>query len=132
MQPTRKGAIFQMLQQHSIFKNSVSSLSAISPSDVYFEKGVLKAVESNLLQAIFTVRTNDILKNIPPKANQAYLSGLVIGTELKVLRGFDGRLVLAGGGALVELYERALEILGFGNKLTLLSIDEIILKAYKK
>jgi 2-dehydro-3-deoxygalactonokinase len=67
------------------------------------------------LESLFTVRTNVLLKAIPREANTHYLSGLLIGTEVRsILSQFPAStpILLCGSRALQELYERTFQVLG--------------------
>ena len=48
-----------------------------------FEKGVEDSLHLNILNSSFQVRTNDLFNKISKQENYCYLSGLLIGTELK-------------------------------------------------
>jgi 2-dehydro-3-deoxygalactonokinase len=87
-----------------------------------FEEGVREGVEGNLLHGAFLVRMNRLLRGISKKENHDYLSGLLIGAELKELVGGNpslkeeaGRkpaLMIVGEEALCRRYVTALGILG--------------------
>lgn len=109
------GEIFQLLKSYSILKNSVvgileeSLLLTEKSTTHYFEKGVADATKNHFFNALFHVRTNDILRKMPKKDNAAYLSGLVIGSELQTLKSAEKKnIVLAGSNPLFSLYKKAL------------------------
>ncbi|MEM9848576.1 MAG: 2-dehydro-3-deoxygalactonokinase [Bacteroidota bacterium] len=108
------GEIFQILAQHSILKNSVAE-GKWSTDD--FQKGVLAAQQDNLLHQLFSVRTNTLLHQTPAARNRAFLSGLLIGTELKALNQLEGSLVLASSEPLFSLYKTAISCLPIGSAL---------------
>lgn len=106
------GEFFALLGEHSILKNSLP-VGKVSKTDwPYFERGVRTADQLSLLTASFHVRTNELLHRISPDQNFHYLSGLLIGSELKELNK-ELPVYLCGGGRLREPYKKALEILGF-------------------
>ena len=79
------GEFFELLSQKSILKNDVSPGEMIEPDLSAFKSGVHDAVPGNLLNAIFKVRTNNLFKLYTKDENLNYLSGLLIGMELKDL-----------------------------------------------
>ncbi|AWO01160.1 2-keto-3-deoxy-galactonokinase [Chitinophaga alhagiae] len=79
------GEFFDLLSTHSILAASVSAggqLDDPACQDIFTE-GVHAGRTGNLLHAAFMVRTNQLLKKVPPAHNHFYLSGLLIGSELK-------------------------------------------------
>ena len=106
------GEFFALLRQHSILKNSLPLGKAPAIDWAYFEKGVLAAKQISLLSASFHVRTNELLHQLGPDQNFHYLSGVLIGSELKELHK-ELPIYLCGGGSLKLPYEKALSILGF-------------------
>lgn len=110
------GELFQVLRQNSILKHSVGeSLKLEEDSQELFVLGVRRAAHEGLLESLFTVRTNVLLKGIPCELNTIYLSGLLIGTEVaSILRHFPlpPSILLGGAVALQGLYQKAFQILG--------------------
>ncbi|HEY5372010.1 MAG TPA: 2-dehydro-3-deoxygalactonokinase [Hanamia sp.] len=80
------GELFYLLATKSTLANSLKnenfSTAIINSS---FVLGVEEAITKNLLHGIFRVRTNRLLDKLSPNENYHYLSGLLIGTELKDL-----------------------------------------------
>lgn len=102
------GELFDLLATHSILAASVEGGGPFS--DTWFEEGVKAGQAANLLHAGFMVRTNQVLKKVPPQHNYFYLSGLLIGAELKEVK--PGLPVYIVGGALhTPLYARACSLL---------------------
>jgi 2-dehydro-3-deoxygalactonokinase len=106
------GEFFALLSQHSILKNSLPPGAPAVADWTYFEKGVKSAEKLSLLTAGFHVRTNELLHQVSAESNFHYLSGLLIGSELKVLDRYSP-IYLCGGGKLRAPYEKALALLGF-------------------
>ncbi len=77
-----------------------------------FEEGVRSGVENNLLHGSFLVRTNRLLRGMSKEDNYYYLSGLLIGAELKELAGIGMSLTIVGSGLQQEYYKAALRQLG--------------------
>jgi 2-dehydro-3-deoxygalactonokinase len=109
------GEMFNILNQHSILKDSIEKGVEDSFSQEEqnaFEKGVRTAQTSNILNSIFTVRTNQLFNTLSKKENFAYLSGLLIGIEIKDLKDIENpNFVLCSGNNLYEYYKKALDVL---------------------
>lgn len=58
-----------------------------------FKQGVRNAARENLLHSAFSVRINDLFAQLTKQQNFAYLSGLIIGTELKDLLNDDAEAI---------------------------------------
>lgn len=114
------GEVFDLLIKHSILSNAVSvpdgKLITDEESDS-FRAGVLKAFESELLNSLFSIRINQLKKYLPNNQNYFYLSGLLIGSEIKYLRnGINRKLVLCSSGNLMRLYHSALIYAGLSDR----------------
>ncbi len=110
------GELFDVLRQNSILKHSVDPEP--NPEEAaleFFDLGVKRAADQGLSESLFSVRTNVLLKRIPRDLNTLYLSGLLIGTEVRsILDHFPptAGILLGGKRSLQALYERAFEALG--------------------
>jgi len=108
------GEIYSILTEHSILKDSVLSGSGtvlMQPDEIKaFLKGVEISGTSALLHSLFTVRTGQLFGQFTKQQNSFYLSGLLIGSELRQLKdeNYD-RLVICSGKHLYEHYKRAAE-----------------------
>jgi len=107
------GECYALLRQHSILARMMPAADA--ELDVpAFEQGVRHALRSGtLLHAAFSARTLALFERLAPAALPSYLSGLVIGEELRAqdLSGTPG-VVVIGAEALTRRYELALATLG--------------------
>ncbi len=107
------GEFYALLRQHSILARS---LPAQEPEldAAAFDQGVSHALRSNgLLHTAFSVRTLSLFKSMSADALPSYLSGLVIGEELKSQKLQRGeQIVVMGTKALAGRYEQALSHLG--------------------
>jgi 2-dehydro-3-deoxygalactonokinase len=122
------GEIFDLLSTRSILAASVENVIATENCNSSFLKGVEESITSNLLNSIFHVRTNQLFERLGKKENYHYLSGLLIGTELKELVNKDySSITLVSTGTLLALYEQALIALGFKEKLKLKNADEALI-----
>ncbi len=109
------GEFFELLSKKSILQASVADSQALPwPEERWqaFGKGVETGADTNLLHAAFLVRTNSLFGKMNKEDNLAYLSGLLIGAELKDLRDtHTGNLYLCSGTHLKAAYQYALQAL---------------------
>lgn len=123
------GELFGLMVSHSILKDSVdiTGTTELTGSGLEaFKLGLNKATEFNILNALFTVRTNQLFNKLNKKDNACYLSGLLIGTEIKRLNKKDGiPLILCGAGNLYELYKLAMEEFGLLTRTIIISAESI-------
>jgi 2-dehydro-3-deoxygalactonokinase len=123
------GEIFNVLAEHSILKDSVTlnpSLELTGTNLSAFKKGVAFSGASPLLHSLFTVRTNQLFKKLTAEQNSFYLSGLLIGSEIRHLLNKDGKaVVVCSGRNLFELYKIAFEELGFTSSITFVPPEQI-------
>jgi 2-dehydro-3-deoxygalactonokinase len=119
------GEFFELLTVHSILANSVERSEA---AGAYFQKGIQEGASSNLLNSAFHVRTSSLFKKNTPGENYHYLSGLLIGHELKELESAAGPVVLVCGTQVKEQYLQGLSILGLDKKLSYVNADDALLK----
>jgi 2-dehydro-3-deoxygalactonokinase len=96
------GEFFALLTQKSILKNSVDKDNILDLAS--FKKGVKDAAGSNLLHSVFKIRTNQLFGTASKKENFNYLSGLLIGTELKDLRDSDVNTINLVCSSNLEIY----------------------------
>jgi 2-dehydro-3-deoxygalactonokinase len=122
------GELFEVLGRHSVLQHSVSTsgwdssqASCLEDSARSgFQEGIEAIISAPLLQQLFRVRTRQVLHGRDPEENRAFLSGLLIGTEITELaRSYPGStpLVLCGGGMLNNLYKIACQVLGLQDRL---------------
>jgi 2-dehydro-3-deoxygalactonokinase len=108
------GEFFQLLATRSILAASVAAAvsdgGAVSPD---FIQGVLDSRRAGILHTAFGVRTRQVLDGLGREENYQYLSGLLIGEELKGLEGTDIPLIVVAAGRMKEYYTAACEELGF-------------------
>jgi 2-dehydro-3-deoxygalactonokinase len=126
------GEIFGLMTNHSILKQSVETkgLNKYSQNELdAFKSGVEKSRSANVLNSLFTVRTNQLFSKLNKEQNFLFLSGLLIGAELDHLRQKLGcQLILCSGSKLFEFYKLAFEELDL-LKRTILISDELVDKA---
>jgi 2-dehydro-3-deoxygalactonokinase len=108
------GEFYALLRQHSILARTMTAMDGELDAPA-FRRGVEHALRSgNLLHTAFSARTLSLFEHLPAVALPSYLSGLVIGEELRSqdLRALPGPLVVIGSPALTQRYELALQELG--------------------
>jgi 2-dehydro-3-deoxygalactonokinase len=108
------GELFDLIRKHSVISQSVSSPEPDAAYDTEelsaFKTGIRKSGESTLLNTLFSVRTNQLLNDISKVHNFYFLSGLLIGTELRTLNAFKKiKITLCSGSNVNHLYQIALQ-----------------------
>jgi 2-dehydro-3-deoxygalactonokinase len=122
LQTFMTGEIFSLMANESVLKNSVKRTSVSEFSGVNvdaFKAGVQESISTNVLSSLFSVRTNELFGTLSEEQNFFYLSGLLIGAELKGLHDRESRqLILCSGSNLFELYKVAMHELGLTDRTT--------------
>ena len=109
------GEVYQLLRQHSLLARTLPSADLpAEPDDEAFEWGVTRAFQgAGLLHTAFSVRTLSLFKQVPAQRLPDYLSGLVIGEEVRQHAPDPSiPVVLVGAAALTARYQRALSLAG--------------------
>ena len=102
------GEFYALLRQHSILSRTLPADEGPLQEDA-FDQGVDQALHGpSLLATAFSTRTLALFERLAPQALPSYLSGLVIGEELRAQAPGSGPVVVVGGPALASRYERAL------------------------
>lgn len=111
------GEFFELLSQKSILLNSVEETAGkLSADNVKsFENGVVDGTHLNILRAAFLVRTNQLFDKLTKQDNYFYLSGLMIGAEIKDLGTVKKQITICGDEKLLQLYKIALSEIGIVN-----------------
>jgi 2-dehydro-3-deoxygalactonokinase len=106
------GELFNLVKKHSVLKDSVlseltSQMNDQSEIDAFL-RGIEVSGSSSVLHNLFTVRTNELFDKFSKNENLFFLSGLLIGTEVRELKKkeFD-HLFLCSGKNLFEYYKLA-------------------------
>ncbi len=109
------GELFALMSQNGLLKEAVKA-SRISEDSIHwahFIDGVKYSGDFSLLQGLFKVRTNDLFQKNNKEENYYFLSGLLIGYELRsIYPKQDGKIVLCCQNGLFDYYKKAVEILG--------------------
>jgi len=107
------GEFYALLRQHSILARTLPAEDGAFHGEA-FDAGVAHAMRGpGLLQSAFSARTLALFGRIPQAQQPSYLSGLVIGEELRerALHA-DAHVVVVGAAVLTLRYARALASLG--------------------
>jgi 2-dehydro-3-deoxygalactonokinase len=123
------GEVFNLMAHYSILKDSIllteQTPFADSERDA-FRLGVSESDGSSILNTLFRVRTNQLFGKLTKGQNALYLSGLLIGSELKsLIKQPTWQLMLCSGNNLYELYSLAISELGLSDRTTTISADLI-------
>jgi 2-dehydro-3-deoxygalactonokinase len=106
------GEFYALLRQHSILARSMPPEDGELDEDAFL-RGVQRAQASeSLLHAAFSARTLSLFERMPAAVLPSYLSGLVIGEELRGRGSAPANLTLVGSPPLTRRYEIALAALG--------------------
>lgn len=117
------GEVFALLRQHSLLARTLPPLGPTPTSKAEdappeaedteaFDDGVIHALRSHsLLNTAFSTRTLALFGRKSPAALVSYLSGLVIGEELRAQHPEPGsEVIVIGSAALTQRYARALAL----------------------
>jgi 2-dehydro-3-deoxygalactonokinase len=102
------GEVYAVLKQHSILGRMMEEGA---PDAAAFRQGVERSGDSGgLLHHLFGVRTRGLMGELAPAASASYLSGILIGHELRAVE--TKQVGLLGVPQLVSLYAQAADVLG--------------------
>jgi len=108
------GEVFQLMSVNSILSNSieVTEDSNLSGWENFFEEGVRQSLRSGVLENLFGLRVAHIFNKRTAQQNGYYLSGLLIGSELKKIPEDQGReIILVSNELQKKYYLAALDLL---------------------
>jgi 2-dehydro-3-deoxygalactonokinase len=111
------GELFALLRDHSILGRPAREAGGGEPADEAFDAGVAAVRDGGSPGAtalLFSARTRVLAGQLRAAHSLDYLSGLLIGEELRCAlpEADDGALRLVGDGALCARYQRALALYG--------------------
>ncbi|MDB5945121.1 MAG: 2-oxo-3-deoxygalactonate kinase [Ramlibacter sp.] len=112
------GEIYALLRQHSILARTLPADDGELDADA-FRQGLAHVRDStSLLHAVFSVRTLALFERMPPGVMPSYLSGLVIGEELRAqtFTPTAAPVLVFGSPALTARYQLALEWQGVASQ----------------
>ena len=105
------GEFFALLRQHSILSRTLPASDGDFDNKA-FAQGVTLALRGNsLLHTAFSARTLSLFDRLPVAALPSYLSGLVIGEELRAQTlQSNTEVVIIGSASLTQRYQTALAL----------------------
>ena len=105
------GEIFSALRKCTILGRMMTASDAIDAQA--FHQGVARSGDSGgLLHHLFGVRTLSLMGQLEADDSASYLSGLLIGHEVRLAMPKTSRVHLVGTAALCSLYAQAIEACG--------------------
>lgn len=108
------GEVFALLKSHGLIAAMLAPADS-KPEDLdpaAFEAGLARSGQSGgLLHHIFSVRTRRLFNELSAEAAAHYLSGILIGHELRAT-AWAGKVVIVGTGGLAMRYRKAFAFLG--------------------
>lgn len=104
------GEAFAVMKAHSILGRMMKD----GPADAAaFQDGVRRSGQTGgVLHHLFGVRARTLFGELSDTASPSYLSGLLIGHEIRAARNRPGRVCLLGTTQLGEAYRQAFAVLG--------------------
>jgi 2-dehydro-3-deoxygalactonokinase len=110
------GEFYALLRQHSILARTLPPDDGPLDTEA-FTQGVRQAQEAgSLLRSAFSVRSLGLFARMQAQPLASYLSGLVIGEELRLRHRAEPAPVLVGSSALTRRYSLALQALGIASR----------------
>jgi 2-dehydro-3-deoxygalactonokinase len=104
------GEVFALLRHHSILGRTLPETDR-GGDDAAFALGVRVALKGDsLLSTAFSARTVALFDQLEDRQRTDYLSGLVIGEELRAQRPIAGTVIIVGADALTQRYRQALAL----------------------
>jgi 2-dehydro-3-deoxygalactonokinase len=125
------GEFFHLLSTKSVLAGSVSAPALADGPSPAFERGVKDSADSSLLHTSFLVRTNQLFSRWSEAENYNYLSGLLIGEELKQLAELHPPVTVVSTGRLAGYYQAACGQLGIAGIKTV-DADQALIRGHCK
>lgn len=125
------GEFFALLTQKSVLAASIAADGDFNIPDntSSFQQGIWDSRQQNLLHSCFEVRVNNLFGHYTPQQSYYYLSGLLIGTEVKELMTVAcNPITIVTNDVLQPYYHMAFEVLGLSAKETIKSADKALIK----
>ena len=125
------GEFFDLLSNKSILANSVARPADGKDDAESFDEGVRSGSEGNLLNEAFSIRAKQVLKKKTPENNYSFLSGLLIGHELREVNKADvASIQLVCGSKLKRQYMRAMQLLVSPDKFDFRDADQALIRGH--
>ncbi len=111
------GEFYALLRQHSLLSRSMAAAGDEFDTEAFHHGVALAQTRSSLLNSVFSVRSLALFERLTAQALPSYLSGLLIGDELRSQAVVAGSQVLiVGSDALTLRYQVALRQLGLSSQ----------------
>jgi 2-dehydro-3-deoxygalactonokinase len=121
------GELFEMLRTQSMLRHSMDLAAVGEPEGAMhwdaFREGVASSARAGLAANLFQVRTRQVLRGCSGASNRSFLSGLLIGSELRSLEAGESPIILAAGEALREAYTMAATECGLSPRWNAIEVD---------
>jgi 2-dehydro-3-deoxygalactonokinase len=125
------GEFFKLLASQSVLAEMVGPETPWSGAPAAFDEGVREGAAANLLHACFHVRARGLLQPGARAQGYHYLSGLLIGSELRELRQHAyAELVIVAGPSAAARYRRALQILEAPGPISTRDVGKSLLRGH--
>lgn len=106
------GEVFALLSSHGLIAAMLQAENGPDLDTAAFEAGLaLSGQPGGLLHHLFSVRTRRLFNELSAVAATHYLSGILIGHELRAT-AWAGKVVIVGTGVLTMRYRKAFAFLG--------------------
>ena len=122
------GELFNLLSEQSILRTSVLR----GEDEQSFAEGFKASMDGNLLHDLFTIRSRHLLHRVSPLSNFQWLSGLLIGTELRDLANTHCPVNLVCGEHLRVVYMLGLKLQNKNREIHCWPDDELLVKGHCK
>ncbi|MFZ2739312.1 MAG: 2-dehydro-3-deoxygalactonokinase [Burkholderiaceae bacterium] len=107
------GEFYALLRQHSILARSLATAGDEFNAEAFQQGIALAQTRASLLNSVFSVRSLALFERLSTQALPSYLSGLLIGDELRSQAIAPGNhVIVVGSTALTLRYQTALSQLG--------------------
>ncbi len=120
------GELFNLLVNQSILANSVQQ----GDDEESFRKGIADSQKENILNSIFSIRAKHVLYQTSSTKNYQYLSGLLIGTELKELKNNSVAVHIVSEPPLMKAYELGLRQINGSREIYCHSSNEALVRGH--
>jgi len=105
------GELYGALSRNTILERTMTKGRAVD--EAAFRRGIARSAESGgLLHHLFGVRTLTLMEQLSEDDSASYLSGLLIGHEVRAAIPSSGTVHLVGAAPLCTLYAQAIEACG--------------------
>lgn len=124
------GELFALLSKHGTLAEAVDISNDVwdGRSIQSFKQGVEDTMKSNLLHSLFMVRTRFLLQHNLKELNYSYLSGLLIGHEVKDLINHNSNGITLVSSTINNHYQMAMQTLNIQTPIRLIEDADVTVK----